>query len=354
MKIIDTLFEGNLDIIGDIHGEIKALESLLIHLGYGEDGSHPDDRNLVFVGDLVDRGPDSPAVVECVMKLVKSGHAQCILGNHELNLLLDEQKEGNEWFFDTNVEKVSDMESATTQHRKNFPKFFAQLPIVLKRDDLRIVHACWNDNAISRIEEDQRNVKTLRELHRQYKRQIEERLQDSEHLEKYEEEVKQYGSFIEFKGADPEEHWPNPIMLHAHAKKDETWQMNNPVRVLTSGEERQTQKPFAAGGKFRFVERVPWWKTYDNEISVVVGHYWRRFNHLTANAPGKFGPDLLEGIEPHHWMGKRNNVYCIDFSVGARASERANGKSGEVHRLAALRWPEKEVLFDDGHKIQTQ
>jgi len=124
--------------------------------------------------------------------------------------------------------------------------------------------------------------------------------------------------------------------------------------VLTSGEERCAQKPFAAGGKFRFVERVLWWKTYDNEIPVVIGHYWRRFHHLTASAPGKFGPDLLEGIEPHYWMGKRNNVYCIDFSVGARASERAKGKSEKMHRLAALRWPEKEVLFDDGHKIQTK
>ena len=108
MKLIDTLSEGSLDIIGDINCEIKALESVLKYLGYGEDGSHAEARHLIFVGDLVDRGPDSPAVVECVMKLVDSGHAQCILGNHELNLLLKEKKDGNEWFFDADVEKVSD------------------------------------------------------------------------------------------------------------------------------------------------------------------------------------------------------------------------------------------------------
>ena len=62
MKLVGQLFDGPLDIIGDIHGEIDALESLLIHLGYEEDGAHPEGRRLVFVGDLVDRGPDSAGI----------------------------------------------------------------------------------------------------------------------------------------------------------------------------------------------------------------------------------------------------------------------------------------------------
>ena len=64
--LVRTLFAGPLDIVGDVHGEIDALRTLLGHLGYAEDGSHPENRRLVFLGDLTDRGPDSPAVIDLV------------------------------------------------------------------------------------------------------------------------------------------------------------------------------------------------------------------------------------------------------------------------------------------------
>jgi len=54
---------------------------------------------LVFVGDLVDRGPDSVSIVEFVRKIVSSGKAQMVLGNHEMNLLRGERKHGNHWFW---------------------------------------------------------------------------------------------------------------------------------------------------------------------------------------------------------------------------------------------------------------
>jgi len=66
MKFIERLFKGDLDVVGDVHGEIDGLEQLVAKLGYDADGNHPGGRRLVFVGDLVDRGPDSPAVVEYV------------------------------------------------------------------------------------------------------------------------------------------------------------------------------------------------------------------------------------------------------------------------------------------------
>ncbi|MCX5440267.1 polynucleotide kinase-phosphatase [Streptomyces sp. NBC_00056] len=73
---------GPFDIIGDIHGCASELETLLTGLGY-VDGVHPEGRTAVFVGDLVDRGPDSPGVLRRVMAMVKSGHALCVPGNHE-------------------------------------------------------------------------------------------------------------------------------------------------------------------------------------------------------------------------------------------------------------------------------
>ncbi|WP_241779897.1 polynucleotide kinase-phosphatase [Streptomyces natalensis] len=86
---------GPFDIIGDIHGCRSELETLLGRLGYAlerdalgrpVDAVHPQGRTAVFVGDLVDRGPDSPGVLRLVMGMVKAGHALCVPGNHENKL----------------------------------------------------------------------------------------------------------------------------------------------------------------------------------------------------------------------------------------------------------------------------
>ncbi|MFF7391222.1 polynucleotide kinase-phosphatase [Streptomyces scabiei] len=77
-----THLTGPFDIVGDIHGCAGELEALLDKLGY-VDGVHPEGRTAVFVGDLVDRGPDSPAVLRRVMSMVGSGNALCVPGNHE-------------------------------------------------------------------------------------------------------------------------------------------------------------------------------------------------------------------------------------------------------------------------------
>ncbi|MFG2652265.1 polynucleotide kinase-phosphatase [Streptomyces sp. NPDC048436] len=76
---------GPFDIIGDIHGCASELETLLGKLGY-VDGAHPEGRTAVFVGDLVDRGPDTPGVLRRVMAMVGGGNALCVPGNHENKL----------------------------------------------------------------------------------------------------------------------------------------------------------------------------------------------------------------------------------------------------------------------------
>jgi polynucleotide kinase-phosphatase len=81
---------GPFDIIGDVHGCQPELAALLAELGYrpGEDGvrRHPAGRTAVFLGDLVDRGPDTPGVLRTVMGMVTDG-ALCVPGNHEAKLL---------------------------------------------------------------------------------------------------------------------------------------------------------------------------------------------------------------------------------------------------------------------------
>src|SRR5262245_59235854 len=85
---------GPLDIIGDVHGCLPELLTLLEKLGYavakteqGYDVTHPAGRKLVFVGDLCDRGPDTPGVFRLVMDLVERGAGYCVLGNHDDKLL---------------------------------------------------------------------------------------------------------------------------------------------------------------------------------------------------------------------------------------------------------------------------
>ncbi|GAA2871869.1 polynucleotide kinase-phosphatase [Streptosporangium fragile] len=82
---------GPFDIIGDVHGCRAELEALLRVLGWridpgGAGAVHPEGRTAVFVGDLVDRGPDSPGVLRLVMGMVEAGTALCVSGNHEQKL----------------------------------------------------------------------------------------------------------------------------------------------------------------------------------------------------------------------------------------------------------------------------
>jgi serine/threonine protein phosphatase 1 len=68
--------------IGDVHGEIGKLDRLLEYIR--EDARRlAAPHRIVFLGDLVDRGPDSRAVVERAMAATASGEALAIRGNHE-------------------------------------------------------------------------------------------------------------------------------------------------------------------------------------------------------------------------------------------------------------------------------
>src|SRR5271170_1789104 len=82
----------NYDIVGDVHGCFDELTSLLAKLGYKE--SVPQgDRRLLFVGDLIDRGPHNQRVLRLVLDLRAKGLADCILGNHDFRLLRALRKE---------------------------------------------------------------------------------------------------------------------------------------------------------------------------------------------------------------------------------------------------------------------
>ena len=102
------------DIIGDIHGYATTLEVLLQTLGYANvQGcyTHRDpSRKVIFLGDLVDRGPRQVDTVNIVRSMVEAGHAYCVMGNHEFNAVcyhskisdfknVDNRKYGKEQIF---------------------------------------------------------------------------------------------------------------------------------------------------------------------------------------------------------------------------------------------------------------
>lgn len=90
---------GPFDIVGDIHGCYAELIELLERLGYQPNGinqdgpmaspiySHPENRTMIFLGDIVDRGPAILSTLKLVYNMVESGNAFCVPGNHDVKLL---------------------------------------------------------------------------------------------------------------------------------------------------------------------------------------------------------------------------------------------------------------------------
>lgn len=336
-KLIQSLPEGPLAIIGDVHGEIDALLALLHRLG-ADPERRTATRPLVFAGDLVDRGPDSVQVVEVVQRLIDAGLAQAVLGNHELNLLLNDRKEGNGWFHGDDADHAQldtgrvrfASRIATAQERANVLAFAAERPLVLERHDLRVVHACWEPGLRSALPAHA----DVAALSRAYAAEIHADLERRGVPQQARTELAAYAELKDRK-VEP------PPTLPAVIELETAHQLRNPVKLLTSGPERAV--PLGArefhSGKWRFVGRDRWWEA-PAERPTVVGHYWRR---RKVGAPDP--QDVWGDVAPFAWGG---DVYCVDYSVGYRYKERARGRtSGFEGGLGAMCWPERTVVFDD-------
>ncbi len=341
---IKPLFSGSVDVIGDVHGEIEPLRELLGRLGYGAEGKHRDGRRLVFVGDLGDRGPDSPAVLELVRGMVERGVAQCVLGNHELNLLRGESKQGNRWFIDPShpeQQKGGEFAHCKVAPDKLKPawlKFLASLPLALEREDLRVVHAAWVPGEIEAL---RRAKGSTIETYQEFESRTNEQLAMEGLREAAAREEEEWGARIEDRSV-------KVPLLPAMGELDERYQMGNPVRVATSGVERLARAPFWSSGKWRMCDRVNWWDEYDEDVPVVIGHYWRRVKEILTSDHASTKPEVFVVVGPTEWVGLKKNVFCVDFSVGARYQERKAGVVDFQTHLAAMRWPEREVWFESG------
>ena len=344
MSLVQTLPSGPLDIVGDIHGEQAALLQLLRHLGYDARGNHPEGRTLVFLGDFVDRGPDSPGVIGIVHQLVTSGKAVAIAGNHEINLLRNDPKDGSGWFFDARLQ--SDLRKYPCFARPHDPAersaivhFLRDLPVALEREDLRIVHAAWSGAAVEQAR--RQPLGGLRAAYDQWEAQAAQAAQAQRITERMAQERELWPHNLEHG-----EH--RPPFLQAHCDNELNKSIFNPLKVLTCGLEDPATEPFFAGNKWRFVQRQAWWEHYTEATPVVIGHYWRRIDPHHCTQEG-----LFADVAPFAWHGQRQNVFCVDYSVGARAQARKKEQATHGFKLAALRWPERTLMFDDGQQQTT-
>ena len=74
--------------IGDVHGCARELDRLLELIDTDHRSRAAAERQLIFVGDLIDRGPDSAGVVRRARELCAAGQARLLMGNHEELMLL--------------------------------------------------------------------------------------------------------------------------------------------------------------------------------------------------------------------------------------------------------------------------
>ncbi len=146
------------DLIGDIHGHSDHLEQLLCKLGYQRSQGvyrHPE-RQVIFLGDFIDRGPKIRQVLETVRPMIDEGAALAVMGNHELNALAyHTEKPGSpgEFLRPHTPKNEKQIWQTVTQlnpgELREALEWFRTLPLWLDLPGLRAVHACWCEPAIS-------------------------------------------------------------------------------------------------------------------------------------------------------------------------------------------------------------
>jgi hypothetical protein len=147
------------DLIGDIHGSHRTLAALLDELRYvaGEDGvrRHPD-RTAIFLGDFIDRGPGQREVIETVRPMIETGAALAVMGNHEYNAVAYATPDPAGGWLRRHSEKHARQHAAFldaypfgSADHADVIAWFRTLPLWLDLDGLRVVHACWDPDAIA-------------------------------------------------------------------------------------------------------------------------------------------------------------------------------------------------------------
>lgn len=300
------------DLIGDIHGHATELHELLSKLGYKrKNGAYRHtDRQAIFLGDFIDRGPECREAVEVARSMVEGGSARAVMGNHEFNAICfhtpDPNKKGE--YLRPHSEKNIKQHKATLEQFKDDQRglndaldWFKTLPLWLDLGEVRIVHACW----------DAEMIETLRK-----------------------------------QGAVDSQNRLRPGAYHHAAAKGHP--IYHATEVLLKGMEVELPNGMSyqdTEGVKRNEIRIKWWSAKGEKS-------WRDIAMVQKNVmndlPDNRGPEPPINVEyhvsgppvfvGHYWLSGTPeplapNVVCVDYSVA-----KAKGA------LAAYRWQGEKLL----------
>jgi hypothetical protein len=273
------------DIIGDIHGHADKLELLLQKLGYSvKKGiySHPE-RKILFLGDYIDRGQQIVDTLKIVRKMVDSGNAVALMGNHEYNaILFNLPNKSKGYYREHSIKNIVQHYQTLIQFKgkqsdyDGYVNWFKTLPLFYETNNFRAVHAAWDEDHIQNLKRYLDNGRITRQLiHKYVHKDNKLNLALEETLKGKEIKIPDGLSFIDKDGHERNEirikWWENPRI--ATYKSLSVLNIDNlpevPVQVSNKNYYKQNEKP------------------------VFFGHYWMK---------GK--PDII-----------RANVCCLDYSV---------------------------------------
>lgn len=302
------------DIIGDIHGHASALERLLAKLGYqqGQDSWQHAERQVIFLGDFIDRGPEQIKTFEIAKTMVENGHALTVMGNHEFNAVAWATKDTehpNEYLRQHSPKNLNQHKAFLTEIGADSPAhqeaiaWFKTLPLFLDLDGIRVIHACWH----------QEHLATL-------------------------------APYLHDNGAVRDEAWPALCREGSAAFEA--------VETLLKGMEIQLPKGVEftdKDGHIRKRTRTHWWLsehgiTY-RDLAIVPADVIEQIPHEPA--PMHLQPGY-DGLKPlfigHYWMSGKpkllsKHIACLDWSIAADSNPNA--------KLCAYQWSgESELTVD--------
>jgi hypothetical protein len=301
------------DVIGDVHGHADALTELLAAMGYVErDGAWVHEtQQAIFVGDLIDRGPQQIESVRIVRNMVEAGKAQIVLGNHEFNAVAYATPDGQGNYLRRHTEKNYDQHKEfLEQVRFDSPlhqetiEWFMTIPLWLDLGGLRVVHACWS----------------------------------SEHIDYLEPLVGENNNLTD------------ELVVAASTKGDPAYVA---VETILKGPEVSLGDVHFhdKDDNFRDQARIAWWKESATNLSTAAlipgGTEIRNASCMPASLPDRPLADherfAYEADVPvifgHYWWSAERGItsdraLCVDFSIA---------KQGE---LVAYRWNREAVLSD--------
>lgn len=279
------------DIIPDIHGQVEKLKGALTALGYRQSCGawrHSDpNRKCIFLGDYIDRGPENAAVIRIVRAMVEAGTAFAIMGNHELNAIHFHTRHP-----DSGAPLRAHSEKNLKQHSAFLREFaldsaqtreaiawMKTLPLFLEFDNFRVVHACWDDAKIQKLQP-----------------------------------LTSQGALLE-----------NQFVEAA----DEDADLFDLVETVTKGPELALPKGYSITDKDGTVRRdirLKWWKQAGatwSDIAISVPD----LSELPSTTPpaevlaSSYAPSAKSVFFGHYWLSgepvlQANNVLCLDYSAG--------------------------------------